>query len=377
MKDRYILLTGSKNNAGDFLIKHRAKKLLSALRSDREILDWNVWEPFDEEKLSIVNASRALILTGGPALQKNMYPGKYKLHSDLRAIKTPIVSMGIGWSCERGEWRDIHDYTLTPQTHALLRQMQEHGVMSSVRDYHSLHVLLSNGYTNTLMTGCPALYSLPHVAQSSVERGEIRRIGFSLGVSMRHSHSMFVQMQESLLLLRRLFPKAQIETVFHHSLEPQKAQVGTKIRAVQQRFVAWLEREGFGYVDISGSAEALIEYYSEVDLHVGYRVHAHIFMSSISKRSILINEDGRGKALEKVIGGVTFAAYDAISDSKIIKSLSRLSTRIGRHTPNRHLLRDLEDALVYEMEHGIKLAQPRSEIDRHFPIMQRFLAQLP
>lgn len=47
MKDYYVILTGSKNNAGDFLIKYRAKKLFAALRSDREIVDLDAWKPFD------------------------------------------------------------------------------------------------------------------------------------------------------------------------------------------------------------------------------------------------------------------------------------------------------------------------------------------
>jgi len=33
MKDHYGILTGSKNNAGDFLIKYRAKQLFAALCS--------------------------------------------------------------------------------------------------------------------------------------------------------------------------------------------------------------------------------------------------------------------------------------------------------------------------------------------------------
>ena len=44
MKDQYVILTGSKNNAGDYLIKYRAKKLFAELRPDRSIIDINGWE---------------------------------------------------------------------------------------------------------------------------------------------------------------------------------------------------------------------------------------------------------------------------------------------------------------------------------------------
>ncbi len=47
MKEQYVVLTGSKNNAGDYLIKYRAKKLFKEFRPDREIVDYNAWEKFD------------------------------------------------------------------------------------------------------------------------------------------------------------------------------------------------------------------------------------------------------------------------------------------------------------------------------------------
>lgn len=51
MKDKYVILTGSKNNAGDFLIKYRAMMLFEKFRPDREIIDYNAWEEFNYEKL--------------------------------------------------------------------------------------------------------------------------------------------------------------------------------------------------------------------------------------------------------------------------------------------------------------------------------------
>lgn len=379
MNDRYVILTGSKNNAGDFLIKYRAKRLLAALRPDREIIDWDVWEVFDEEKLRYVNESRAVILLGGPALMKNMYPNKYKLAPNLEDIKVPIISMGIGWASERGDWADVNTYELSDGALELLQKMDATGYLSSVRDYHTLQVLLNRGFKNVLMTGCPALYSLEHVGKSVRKDSAMERIGFSLGVTMRHSESMFKQMQNVLLLLRRMYPQSKIEAVFHHSTDAdyKKAQVSKAIHGIQQRYLAWLKSNDFAYVDISGSAENLIDYYSQVDLHIGYRVHAHIFMNSISKKSILLNEDGRGKALEKVLGGVTFNAYDSINDTKLMKKLSKVSRRFSRHADNRHLITDLEHNIPYELEHGIKFLQPRSEIDRHYPVMKKFLEQLP
>jgi polysaccharide pyruvyl transferase WcaK-like protein len=47
-------------------------------------------------------------------------------------------------------------------------------------------------------------------------------------------------------------------------------------------------------VDASRDLDAL-ELYGQVDLHVGYRVHAHLCALSRRRPSLLIAEDGRGR----------------------------------------------------------------------------------
>ena len=47
----YVILTGSKNNAGDYLIKYRAIELLNILRPDRKIIDYDGWVKFDKKKI--------------------------------------------------------------------------------------------------------------------------------------------------------------------------------------------------------------------------------------------------------------------------------------------------------------------------------------
>ena len=101
--NQYVLLTGSKNNAGDFLIKDRAKALFALLKPSIKLIDFDAWEILDEKKLEVVNNSKALILLGGPALQKQMYPKIYGLCDNLNDIKVPIITMGIGWYSKQGD----------------------------------------------------------------------------------------------------------------------------------------------------------------------------------------------------------------------------------------------------------------------------------
>ncbi|WP_345975096.1 polysaccharide pyruvyl transferase family protein [Sulfurimonas sp. HSL3-7] len=377
MKDRYVILTGSKNNAGDFLIKHRAKKLFKEFRPDREIVDLDRWVPFDEETLAMVNDSRALILTGGPALHPNMYPNLYKM-SRLSDIKVPIITMGIGWSSKSGEWSDTYTYGLSDTTKELFERIENSGYLSSVRDYHSLNVLHSENYKNFLMTGCPAYYSTQHIGKD-FEPYPIKKVSFSVGVAFNHSRSMEKLLKESILQCKEYFADETFEVIFHHSLDATKRNQGVSgsLFDSQKEFETWLLEQKITYKDISGSAENLIEHYSTVDLHIGYRVHAHIFMNSISRYSILLNEDGRGKSIKNVIGGITIDAFDNYEDNLLAKKLNQL-INYDRYRANTHLPKQLISELDYEkLADFNRFKLSRKNIDSNFKIMQRFLAQLP
>ena len=380
-KPYYVILTGSKNNAGDYLIKYRAKHLFSWLRPDRSIVDIDGWKPFDKKTLDIVNGAEALILMGGPALQEKMRPRVYGLLDDLSKITAPIVTMGIGWYSQVGSWNSTHNYPLNKLTTELLARIGKDGFKSSVRDYHTLNVLNSLGYDNYFMTGCPALYDEKHLEKDIVIPQAPKKIGFSLGVSLKSSARMFKQMQDAVLKTKEVFGEQTIvEVVFHHAVSDDYVNThgaAMGLHKAQQKFLVWLKTNDIPYVDISGSAESLIEYYETCDLHIGYRVHAHIFMSSVSKASILLNEDGRGIALKSVIGGVSLTAYDHCIKNKAVMLLHKFGIPIDNYTPAESFINDFANIVPYEANEGIRFSQVRENITHHFKVMERFLRQLP
>ncbi len=381
--EHFVILTGSKNNAGDFLIKHRAKKLFKHFRPDRKIIDFNRWEYLDDTKLNTINNSKALILLGGPAFDKYMYPGIYPLRENLDEIKVPIVTMGIGWYSKEGKWENTYSHELTSLTKKLLGKIEKSGLFSSVRDYQTLNALRFNGFKNYLMTGCPAYYDLEYIQQEPKFSNKIEKISFSLGVSFVESRSMEALMKENILQLHELFKNKSFEVVFHHSLDKEKIlstnSVSKKHIDKHLEFAQWLKEKSIPYVDISGSAESLIEYYQNCDLHIGYRVHAHIFMSSISKFSILISEDGRAKGVEKTIGGIVIPGYfNYNSNYGLMMRIANKFINIDRFTPNVHASHEIIENIHYEQQIGfIRQKNTRCTIDNNFNIMQKFLIQLP
>lgn len=380
-KPYYVILTGSKNNAGDFLIKYRAKEIFSKERPDRNIIDINGWEKFSKETLTIVNNAEALILMGGPALQKNMYPHVYPLTDDLNEIKTKIVLMGVGWKSLSGNWVDSINYEFSKSTKKLLNRIKNDGLINSVRDYHSLNALCFNGLERVLMTGCPATY-VEDYFPSLLSLDSIKKISFSLGVSFLNSNKMFNQMKNTIELLFVYCKEndVELEVVFHHSTSNNFLKTHgsfDKHLLEHRKFISWLELKGINWVDISGSAERLIEYYSASDIHIGYRVHAHIFMNSISKPSILIAEDGRGKALRRVFGGVVIDGFSEVKQGFISKVIRKLGFDYGYMNTN-YAPQEVINSIKYINKSSlVPMKLSRNMINENYEIMRDFLKQLP
>jgi polysaccharide pyruvyl transferase WcaK-like protein len=377
----YVVLTGAKNNAGDFLIKERVFALLREQRPDRDLVDFNAWEPFTPEKLAAANGAAAVVLAGGPALRRDIHPGIYPLVPNLNALQAPVVTLGIGWKPALGSWQDVHTYPLGDDAHRLLRLAGAKGALSSVRDYHSLAVLQRYGYTNFVMTGCPALYRSDRIGKTPapLAAGTIKRIGFSLGVGFVRFRALEKQMQDAILEIRKLFPQAELTAAFHHALSDDFLKTpgaNRELLAAHKRFAAWLDGQGIAYRDISGGVEPMVAFYRDCDLHVGYRVHAHIFMMSESRPSILIAEDGRGKGLREVVGGAVLDALWSLDRGTRARVARRLGLSDGIGV-NEHLTADIRALLTDLRGFNQKIAMSRAAIDAHFQVMRGFVEALP
>lgn len=362
MAERYVLLTGAKNNAGDFLIRLRGTQLLSRLRPDRELVVLNGWEELNDEQLECINDSRALILLGGPAVQQRMYGGVYALCDDLDRITAPVLTMGVGWKSASGSWADTRRYPLSTATLRLLEKVQDAGFASSVRDYHTLNLLQNYGFDNFMMTGCPALYPAEHVGQALVQPEEVRKVSFSLGVSFVHDALMERQMKTLVERLAERFGAGNVTVVFHHALTQDGLKVyGSGLQRfayAHQRFADWLDTLGVAKADISGGVDAMLAHYSDTDLHVGYRVHAHILRLSLCRPSILIAEDGRGRALQHFLGGPIYCAGNT-GGGKVGSVLNRLRLQGRLSTASSAAIEALPGELLNILDNEIRTDFPR------------------
>ena len=144
-KEYYIVLHGAKKNVGDFLIRDRAKKLLSFIREDRNLIEYPSWKSLDNN-LEEVNNSKAIIIMGGPGISSNVYPNVFPLATNLDDIKVPIILLGTGSYVYPLSY--IYKYKLSDDSKKFINKCK----FVSVRDNTTKNILLSNGIKNVVMT---------------------------------------------------------------------------------------------------------------------------------------------------------------------------------------------------------------------------------
>jgi hypothetical protein len=287
------LLTGAKKNIGDFLITERSRQVVSKITGETDFLLIERWKPFDNQ-IDEINSSRGIIICGGPAYARNFYPGVLPLVKDLSKIKVPIVPIGLGL---QGLMPDqTASFEFSRESLEAINYIHESCSLSGVRDTLTLDILKRSRVGNAILTGCPVMYDFPSFGKPFRKNSDIRKIIFTPPAAHRHHR----QSRRVAKLLRMKFPKAEIVACFHRGLT---ADGHTSLKqALRSKLLAAAYRlHNIKSLDVAYDL-AKIAFYRESDLHVGYRVHAHVMFSSMRIPSFLLQEDTRGIGLSATLG---------------------------------------------------------------------------
>lgn len=284
-QNTYILLHGAIRNVGDFLIFERARELIQTYRKVGQFIELPRWlslKPY----LDVINASSGVILCGGPGYARDFYPGVFPFTSHLTEIRVPIIPLGLGWSGKPST--STGQFTFTPQSRKALEYIHAHIRYSSVRDVITERILKQANIDNVVTSGCPAWYHLPSVDRDFTPPKAIKHVV----VSTPAQPANFAQAAQLIQFVAHRFPKSERYLVFHRGILPDKNKTMRK-SVLEIGLVMYGKLRGYRIIDASYSVRK-IDFYQACDLHIGYRVHAHIDFLSLRKPSILIQEDGRG-----------------------------------------------------------------------------------
>jgi hypothetical protein len=308
-KEKIILLSGAYKNSGDFLIVKRCEELIKNffLKHEIVIIERNKnLLPY----LDLINSSKALILAGGPAYKPNIYPDEIPLIEKLEQIKTKIFALGLGWYGSSDDDKTVYTYKFSMKTLNLFKRIISDTKFLGCRDVYSKVILNNNGLTETILTGCPAWYSLDYINNSEIINKENLKNLQSIKSICISNHAQSSNILQVLELINYIKNKtnANITFVFHRGIQKYNS-FFSKNKNKINNFLNILKEKHISIIDISSDYKGM-EIYDSCDIHIGYRVHAHIY--SLSKRipSILIEEDGRGAGVNEALSLKKIRAYN-------------------------------------------------------------------
>lgn len=336
-------MSGAYKNAGDFLIEKRSREILQFCFPEAEIDIFKRNISYDD-KIDELNSYDAIVFGGGPGFQKNIYPDRTPFVSNLESIKVPCAVLGWGWKGKNTANSTVYKKNcFTPEMLKFVSFLDKDGNSISCRDRYTVQMLYNQGFKDVTLTGCPAWYEVSLVKDLAYK-----------GCTLGKTDSPYILVSDAAFprnsrytgklieILRDIFPKAKIKLLIHRGI--------TDVNKYLTE-TSFMEKYGYEYEDISGSADGFSKY-DECDLHIGFRVHAHIYNLSHGNTTILINEDARGFGVNELMG-----------------------------IPNVPLDKYLDKSVRFQIENvinsqGIDYQNSCEVIKKHFEVMQDFVKRI-
>ncbi|MDA8928119.1 polysaccharide pyruvyl transferase family protein [Gammaproteobacteria bacterium] len=262
---------GSVINAGDFLIQDSARTILNKLFPTS-----NIFESSRHKRL--LHHEDALgVYFGGPFISRDLFPSVIPSQAIL------ALPVGVGIFNETS--------VFTTETREYFHKISN--FYPTGRDLRATQFLVELGCSNAELGGCPAF-----IAGLFKKRHEIKDVARivvsdpSWGVNYSYAYKL-------VRILRRLFKSAEITFCFHRTIFNMQYK-SFKASTAALALVSLFHAIGVKVCDISGSSDGFSIYNGA--LHVGFRVHAHVYARSIGGSSVLLTEDLRSLGMNDLFG---------------------------------------------------------------------------
>jgi polysaccharide pyruvyl transferase WcaK-like protein len=291
---KVVLLTGVYQNAGDALIAKRARSLITQVRKDLQLIELN--RRTEPSELLTKQSGLHCIITGGPHWQLNMVPRLLPHIEKFMDADIVISSWG-------GGWRGPHTHPPNEATSALIKYIKNCGGFVGVRDNFSVNRLKKFGLS-VEMTGCPAWFG--GVPRTFKPLGQTLVI--SAGAKAFKEERSFESLHELVIHARQ----AGWNTIvfFQHPIEWYLQ----TSRLNADKLLSQLRNLGVLLYDSQGQLRRMKQAIDSATVHIGWRLHSHIYACTRSIPSLAIAEDERASNMGPSMG---FQCVSQINDPRI------------------------------------------------------------
>jgi hypothetical protein len=308
-----VVLSGAKKNVGDFVITERAERILQHV-TGHEIRRLPNWESLDHH-LDVLRAADGIVVAGGPGYRPDLHGGVYPLTSDpgvLAELAVPVTFFGLGWKGDPGDDFDHHHYRFNMRTRQLIETLGGAGRYSA-RDDLSVTVLSKNNVPQPVMSGCPVWYDLETLNRWSDPPQAIKQVVFT-----PPQQEMFHDQSRRLLAtLKDRYVDAHFIVAFQRGIAQDVHTSAAEARLLID-YERYARELGCEVRDVSYDTRH-IDFYRDSDLHVGYRLHAHLVFLSYGRPSVILEEDGRARGAAESLDTPSVRAWRLTAAGKLAR----------------------------------------------------------
>ncbi|NAZ55358.1 hypothetical protein GL177_18780 [Vibrio toranzoniae] len=276
---KYIIVStypesGSKN-IGDQLITSALIDAIKFVKGSKVIIDV-VYRAESWEKIENKFESADAIIFACLAIRPNMSVVEYPYLSKLLTLNIPLAVISSGTSLPVTPWRgSVYNY-VSDDTKEQLLALDKKAFLFTTRGYLTQQFCEEIGMTNTMFSGDIAFFDCMNEVKSFKRNKDINKII----ISDPHYAKEFLESFDT--LVKRVmdsFPQAQVIIALHGD---------------DPLIKGYANDNDIDYQEIYKNKDDGLKIYDDADLHIGYRVHAHVSSLKRGVYSYLLEQDGRG-----------------------------------------------------------------------------------
>ncbi|WP_067724757.1 polysaccharide pyruvyl transferase family protein [Oceanobacillus damuensis] len=297
---KYLILstypsTGSRNSGDDLLGKSLIKLLKNIKGKDIQVDTAYIADTNSADKV-VLDYNAILAPALRPTVIGNSVAPKFRNDYVKLAVRhnMPFYAIGAGWSQYPGTVSQSKSLKLDPIEKGTFKKLFNQKSVAnriSCRDIYTENVLKGNGISCYGTTGDLGLFDTDFLGLPFKHPNKIKNIAVSMPHNIHHRSKAY----EIAMKLKKRY-SCNVKLVFHGYF----GKLGSLLPK------DWLDGQ-IQIIDLAGGAEKL-NYYDKIDLHVGFRLHAHIWFLRTRKPSLLIAEDGRGTGHLATVNGLGYSA---------------------------------------------------------------------
>lgn len=290
-------------NVGDAMITASFIKLMKDLNKSFECII--VFREVSLDKLDLKFIKN--IYLPGMCVGPGTYPNLYTLFNNLDEIdKYKFFPVSCSFRNPGHEWdRELaYQVEFSKNDYNFFHKIIKSTGPILCRDFKISETLSTKGIDSKFF-GDLVFFDSDYTNRSQIPK-KISHIAFSVAHSAKFNEQAIILLSK----LRALFnEQVKIYVTFH-----------SRPNAVTINFEKNTSNLGnIEYVDLSGDADNL-DFYNNIDLHIGYRLHGHISFLRRRKPSILMAEDVRAYGFYKT-NELNYGIFDALDSKNLIEKV--------------------------------------------------------